>query len=133
MSSIYKFEDLEVWLHARSICQSIRELTTKGDFAKDFGLKDQIQRSSGSVMDNIAEGYDRDGTREFIQFLYIAKGSLAETRSQLHRSFDFGYINEQQFSELYQQCNLLSTKIKNFISYLSTSGIAGSKKKPKPQ
>ncbi len=93
--TIHRFEDLEIWKSARLRCLKIRELSVNTSLSKDFSIKDQILRSSGSVMDNIAEGYERDGKKEFIQLLYIAKGSLGETRSQLHRCFDAHHITEE--------------------------------------
>jgi len=83
--TISRFEELDIWKNARSLCKKIRDLSIHSGLAKDYSLKDQILRSSGSVMDNIAEGYERDGKKEFIQFLYISKGSLGETRSQIYR------------------------------------------------
>lgn len=77
--TIQRFEDLDIWKNARLLCIRIRDLSVNSGLAKDYSLKDQIKRSSGSVMDNIAEGFERDVKKEFIQFLYIAKGSLGET------------------------------------------------------
>lgn len=128
--TVHRFEELEIWKLARLLCVKINDISENTSLAKDFSLKDQISRSSGSVMDNIAEGYERDGTKEFIQFLYIAKGSLGETRSQLYRCLDKKHITELKFTELYNDCINLSVKIKNFTSYLATSGIQGNKKRP---
>lgn len=80
-------------------------------------------------MDNIAEGFERDGNKEFINFLYISKGSIGETRSQVYRSFDFGYLNQAQYEDLLDDCLNLSAQLSNFITYLSKSGINGLKKK----
>jgi len=127
--TISRFEDLEIWKNARQLCQNIRELSIDAPLARDFSLKDQILRSSGSVMDNIAEGFERDGKKEFIQFLYIAKGSLGETRSQLYRCLDAGYLNEEKSKVLMNECQSLSAQIKKLINYLSSSEIQGLKKK----
>src|SRR5215203_3374281 len=97
MGTIRKFEELDVWQKARELCIDIQNVIVREPFARDFGLKDQINRSSGSIMDNIAEGFEREGRKEFIQFLSYAKSSAAELRSQLHRARDRNYINEKEF------------------------------------
>ena len=125
--TINRFEDLEIWKNARLLCIKIKELSINTALSKDFSLKDQVLRSSGSIMDNIAEGFERDGKKEFLQFLYIAKGSLGETRSQLHRCFDSNYITEDQYTVLVNDCLNLSAQIKKFINYLSTSEYQGHK------
>ena len=127
--TIKRFEDLEVWQYARELCKKIRNISDTTPLGKDYSLKDQILRSSGSVMDNIAEGFERDGKKEFINFLYISKGSLGETRSQVHRSFDARHFNEDVFNDLLNDCLNLSGKIAHFISYLSRSEFTGTKKK----
>jgi len=127
--TIKRFEDLEIWQKARELCKKIRGLTETTSLGKDFSLKDQILRSSGSVMDNIAEGFERDGKKEFMNFLYIAKGSLGETRSQNYRSFDANHFNEDIYNDLLNDCLNLSAKISHFISYLSKSEFDGLKKK----
>jgi len=129
MTTIQRFEDLEVWKNARLHCLKIRKLSINTTLSKDFSIKDQILGSSGSVMDNIAEGYERDGKKEFLQFLYIAKGSLGETRSQLHRCFDAHHLTEEQYSSLVNDCLNLSAQIKSFINYLSSSEYEGYKKR----
>jgi four helix bundle protein len=126
---INRFEDLEVWKNARELCKRIRKTVNETGLSKDFSLKDQILRSSGSVMDNIAEGFERDGKKEFVNFLYIAKGSLGETRSQVYRCYDSEYLNDKLFNELINDCLNLSGQIKHFINYLSTSDFDGIKKK----
>lgn len=88
MGKIEKFEDLEVWQRGRLICQYVEELFQKSNLSKNYSLKDQMERSSGSIMDNIAEGFDRDGNREFHNFLSYAKGSAGELKSQSYRAFD---------------------------------------------
>ena len=127
--TIRKFEDLDVWKNARELCKKIREIVNTTELLKDFALKDQILRSSGSVLDIIAEGFERDGNKEFMQFLYISKGSLGETRSQVHRCFDSGYIPELKYNELITDCQNLSSQISNLITYLHKSEIQGLKKK----
>jgi four helix bundle protein len=127
--TIHKFEDLEIWKNARDLCKKIREIVNTTALQKEFSTKDQILSSSGSVMDNIAEGFERDGNKEFIQFLYISKGSLGETRSQVHRCFDSKFITELKYNELINDCLNLSGQIANLITYLHKSEIQGLKKK----
>ena len=100
MATITRFEDLEIWQEARRLAKEIHLISIETGLKTDFKFKEQIKSSSGSVMDNIAEGFERDGNMEFRQFLSIAKGSAGETRSQLYRVFDFDYINEQKFEFL---------------------------------
>jgi four helix bundle protein len=127
--TIQRFEELDIWKNARLLCKKVRDISVNSPLSKDFSLRDQILRSSGSVMDNIAEGYERDGKKELIQFLYIAKGSLGETRSQLHRCSDANFISDKQYEEFLNDCFNLSAKIKNFINYLSASEFDGEKKR----
>ena len=119
MATIKRFEDLEIWQEARRLSKIIHKISIETDLKTDFKFREQIKSSSGSVMDNIAEGFERDGTIEFRQFLSIAKGSAGETRSQLYRVFDYGYINQELLDELKNDYEKLSGKIKNFISYLN--------------
>jgi four helix bundle protein len=124
---IERFEDLEIWRDARALCKVICTLTERNSFKKDFKLRDQIRTSSGSVMDNIAEGFERDGNKEFIQFLSMAKGSCGECRSQSYRAFDYQYINQAELDELIKQTTNLSKKISSLMSYLKKSEFKGSK------
>lgn len=127
MATITKFEDLRIWQEARRICQMILIYTQKPEFSKDFSLKDQIRRSSGSCMDNIAEGFAREGNKEFKNFLSIAKGSIEETRSQLYRAMDSGYISNSEFENSNLACDKLSRQINSFMKYLKTSNYKGNK------
>lgn len=129
MATIKRFEDLDIWKLAREFSKEIYEITNKGKFSKDFRLRDQIRASSGSIMDNIAEGFERDGRKEFIQFLYIAKGSCGEARSQLYRSCDVGYISKNDFEIYYQKAMIISQSLSNFIKYLRQTEINGLKNK----
>ena len=129
MSTITQFEDLDIWKFAREICQEVYRLTNISPFDKDFSLKDQIRRSSGSIMDNIAEGFEREGRNEFIQYLSISKGSAGECRSQLYRAYDNKYITNEEFKKLYDKLILESQKISSFIKYLKTSDYDGTKYK----
>ena len=127
MATINRFEDLEIWQEARKLAKEIHIISVETGLKSDFKFKEQIKSSSGSVMDNIAEGFERDGNIEFRQFLSIAKGSAGETRSQLYRVFDFDYINEQKFEILKKDYENLSGKIKNFITYLNKKDYKGNK------
>ncbi|MFH0866957.1 MAG: four helix bundle protein [Bacteroidota bacterium] len=131
MATIKRFEDLEVWQKARQLCNLIYPLTLKGSFARDYKLRDQINGSSGSVMDNIAEGFERDGKGEFRQFLSIAKGSCGEARSQLYRAIDRKHISQEEFESAFTLAEEISKKLGSFISYLNNSEIQGIKYKQK--
>ena len=118
---IEQFEDLEIWQTARELCRFVFELTSKEIFNKDFKLRDQIRASSGSIMDNIAEGFERGGNKEFVQFLYISKGSCGETRSQCYRAFDFNYITQDELNKLLALTAAQSARTANLIKYLKDS------------
>ena len=97
MATIKTFEDIGAWQKARILSKQIFELTLTEPFSKDYALRDQINRSMGSLMDNIAEGFERGGTKEFIQFLSIARGSAGELRSQLHRALDLNHLDRARY------------------------------------
>ena len=125
MATITRFEDLEIWQEARRLATEINKICIETELKTDYRFKDQIKASSGSVMDNIAEGFERNGNIEFRQFLSIAKGSAGETRSQLYRVLDFNYINQDKFNLLKNDFENLSGKINNFISYLNKKDFKG--------
>ena len=127
MATIKRFEDLEIWQDARRLSKEIIKIKKNTDLNKDFKFNAQIKDSSGSVMDNIAEGFERNGNIEFRQFLSIAKGSAGETRSQLYRVFDNDYINEEKLNYLVKKKKKLSVKIHNFITYLNKKDFKGTK------
>ena len=127
MATIKRFEDLEFWQLAREICKKINQCLESNDKFRDYGLKNQIYNSSGSIMDNIAEGFERNGNKEFRQFLSIAKASAGECRSQLYRLKDKEAITENQFNELYNDLLNLSKQISGFINYLNATEMKGSK------
>src|SRR3954468_17315976 len=101
MSTIRRFEDIEAWQLARVLANRIYDVTSGTSFSRDFALRDQIRRASISVVSNIAEGYERDGDREFLHFLYISKGSRGELRAQLYLAHDRHYLSDDQFREMY--------------------------------
>lgn len=127
MATIQKFEDLEIWQLARTLSKDIFNLSQTGKLAKDFSLKDQMNRSSGSIMDNIAEGYGRGSSLEFIQFLSISTGSADELKSQLYRCLDKDDINKESFEDLYERTNAVYKKINGFIKYLNTTLVKDTK------
>lgn len=127
MASIKQFEDLDIWKLSRVLCNDINKLALRTDLRRDFKLYSQIDGSSGSVMDNIAEGFERNGNREFIQFLSISKASCGETRSQLYRVYDRNYATKEEFEKLKEQTTTLSKMIGAFMNYLSKSDFKGSK------
>jgi four helix bundle protein len=112
------FEDLKVWQDSRDFVKSIYELTSSINFAKDYGLKDQIQRAAVSIMNNIAEGFERNNNKEFIVFLKYSKGSAGEIRSMLYVALDLNYITKSTFDEYYKNVIQIITQISNFIKYL---------------
>ena len=123
------FEDLEVWKAARALTNKIYGITKDVAFSKDFGLRDQIRRASVSIMSNIAEGYERGGNQELIQFLSIAKGSCGEVRCQLYIAGDQNYINQNELKPLVEHCKRISIMINNFMEHLKGSRCKGSKYK----
>ena len=127
MATISRFEDLKMWQEARVLCQRVFAMCTLGKMKNDFSFRDQILRSSGSVMDNIAEGFERDGKKEFIQFLSYSKGSPGEVRSQLYRALDRNYIEETEFKQLYQLSERVSKMIGSMMGYLKYSRYKGTK------
>ncbi|MFH0947470.1 MAG: four helix bundle protein [Elusimicrobiota bacterium] len=115
---IERFEDLKVWKDAKNLATEIYKLTSNEKFKKDFGLREQIQRSSVSTLSNIAEGYERNNNKEFIKFLVYAKGSAGEVRAQLHLAYSIGYVSESDFKSVYEKVVDISQQLSNFIKYL---------------
>jgi len=122
-----QFEDLEIWKQSRELCNNVYRITNYELFSRDYRFRDQIRASSGSIMDNIAEGFERNGNKEFIQFLYIAKGSCGETRSQLYRALDNNFINKEEFDTLRDKTLQISKSTLALIQYLKKSEITGHK------
>jgi four helix bundle protein len=127
MATINNFEDLKVWQKARILCQEIYQLIEKDKFGRDYKLKDQINGSSGSVMDNIAESFGRQGNNEFINFLTISNGSVLEVKSQLYRALDRKYLPQTKFDELEQLIDEIRKMITSLIIYLNKNDFKGQK------
>jgi four helix bundle protein len=124
---IKNFEDLEIWKEARSLTREIYTLSKTSQLSKDYGLRDQMQRAAVSIMSNIAEGFERGGNQEFIQFLYIAKGSCGELRSQFYVALDQEYVDQNIVENLQIVLKRLSVMIKHLIDHLKRSGMRGPK------
>jgi len=131
MAKIERFEDLISWQKARELNRLIYKASNNGAFAKDFGLRDQLRRASVSVMSNIAEGFERGGDKEFIQFLSTAKGSSGEVRAQLYAALDQAYLTSAEFKELSERSVEVSRLISGFMTYLRRSDLRGNKFKEK--
>lgn len=127
MATITCLEELEIWQLARKYAREIGEMVNTQNFHQEFGLKQQMKNASGSVMDNIAEGFGRGSKHEFVNFLTIAKGSTEETRSQLYRCKDQHLVDEARFNELLVQSVNLVKRITALINYLNRSAVKGGK------
>jgi four helix bundle protein len=127
MGKIQKFEDILAWQKARELTKEIYTHTKTSPFVKDFGLRDQIQRASVSIMGNVAEGFDRGGDKEFIQFLSVSKGSCGEVKSHLYVALDQQYIVPEQFNRLYNSADEVGRLLAGFMAYLKKSDLRGKK------
>jgi len=127
MATVKRFEDLTIFQAARELAKEIYSITSNNPFCTDVRFVQQIRASVGSIMDNIAEGFERSGNKEFTNFLYIAKGSAGELRSQLLRAHDVGFIDEGKYQTLNTKVISLSASITVFIKNLKNSGLQGSK------
>jgi len=125
MATIRRFEDIHAWQSARELARIVYGLTRHGALSKDFGMRDQIQRAAVSVGSNIAEGFARSGNKEFLNFLWIAHGSVAEVQSQLYTILDAGYISDADFNSVYdcaKQCSILIYKLIDALKKASYAG-----------
>jgi four helix bundle protein len=120
MATITRFEEIDAWKTARELTRLIYALTDQGNFAKDFGLKNQVQRASVSIMSNIAEGFESRTQARFIDYLGHAKASAGEVRCQLYIAMDLSYMNQEQFKQVFDLADKVSRQIYNFMSYLET-------------
>lgn len=134
MSTFKTFEEIVAWQKARELNKVVGQYIDTGRFKSNYRLINQIEGSAGSIMDNIAEGFERNGNQEFLQFLYVSKGSCGEFRSQLYRAVDRGYITESEFEQLYSLSKEVIHLLQKLINYLETSELKGVKyknRKPK--
>jgi four helix bundle protein len=129
MATIKRFEEIDAWKVARELCLKIGTIIDEGSLKKSYRLIAQIESSSGSIMDNIAEGFERGTRAEFIQFLGYSKGSCGEFRSQLYRASDRKYLNQKQFDELYLLVVRISAMLQKLIEYLQKTEVKGVRKK----
>lgn len=127
MPRIRRFEDLDAWKAARKVTSEIYTLSRRGELARDFGLRDQLCRAAVSIMANIAEGFERDGDKEFVSFLSIAKGSAGEVRSLLYVALDQAYLSQNEFDQLSLRLAECSRMIAGLLSYLRQSNLKGIK------
>jgi len=129
MATIKRFEEFEAWKKARELTREVYRFSRSGPFARDFGLRDQMRRAAVSVMSNIAEGFERGGTAEFLQFLAVSKASAGEVESQLYVALDQKYISEEQFRSARRTTTSTKKLIAGLMNYLRRSGIWGTKYK----
>jgi len=127
MAKIERFEDMLSWQKARELTRHVYLLSKQGDFARDFELRGQMRSASVSIMSNIAEGFERGGDKEFIQFLSTAKGSCGEVRSQLYVALDQSYITQAEFNNLHTGTVEVGRLVSGFMGYLQKSDLRGSK------
>ena len=127
MGRVETFEDLAIYQKARELAIHVYSITREGEFKYDTRFVQQIRAAAGSVSDNIAEGFERQGNKEFVNFLYIAKGSCGEVRSQIQRAYDIGFISKEVYDRMYNEAKSLSVSIANFLKSVRESVYKGSK------
>ncbi len=127
MTTVRGFENLDAWQMARKLANEIYVSSSSGAFSRDFALRDQIRDAAVSVISNIAEGFERGGNAEFVQFLSIAKGSVGEVRAQVYIALDQGYIDLGKFEQLQTLASDVGKKLGGLMAYLRKSGMKGSK------
>ena len=129
MATVKKFEELKCWQMARELAREVYDCTRTGSFAKDYGLKDQMQRAVVSIGSNIAEGFERDSGSELVKFLGYAKGSAGELRSQLYTAFDVGYLTDEMFMALSEKSSYVAALISRFRDSVKRSQVSGLRSK----
>ena len=122
MATVERFEDLEVWQKARDVVNAVYQASSVGTFSRDYALRDQIRRAVVSIPSNIAKGFLRHSNKEFIQFLFISKGSVAEVQSQLYTALDQDYISQEVFDSTYERLQVVARQLSRFMTYLKGSG-----------
>ena len=127
MARIERFEDIEGWKLARRVVNRVYDVSSDGAFSRDFALVNQIRRAAISIMSNIAEGFERDGNKEFLQFLSVAKGSCGEVRSQMYVAADRMYVDEASFREISELLLETSRTTAGLMKYLQPSVERGRK------
>ena len=132
MTTFRTFEEIDAWKRARQLTRDVYALSNKEGFARDFGLRDQIRRASVSIMSNIAEGYERSGRKEFIQYLAMAKGSAGEVSSQAFVAFDQGYVSEAEFKRLQESAADVARLLGGLMEYLRSTTLRGTKYRSAP-
>jgi four helix bundle protein len=120
MATISRFEDIEAWKTARELTRMVYAFTEQEPFAKDFGLKNQIQRAAVSIMSNIAEGFESRTQAQFLEYLGLAKASAGEVRCQLYIAMDLSYLTQEQFKQVFELADKSSRQIARFMNYLET-------------
>ncbi len=131
MASFERFKDLDIWKLSKDVANQVYDVTSTGKFSQDYVLRDQVRRAVVSIFSNIAEGFERNGNKEFLQFLSIAKASCGEVRAQLMFANDRDYISSEQYEALVKNLVSLSSQIRGFIKYLTQSDLKGMKFNPK--
>ncbi len=121
MPKVDRFEDLEVWKNARTLANAIYRLTQKGLLAKDFGMRDQMQRAAVSILSNVAEGFESQTQNMFAEYLGRSKASAGELRAQLYLSVDLAYISQDEFNQVMELVTLCSKQLARFIQYLHSN------------
>jgi len=120
MPTITRFEDIEAWKTAIELTRMVYAFADQGRFAKDFGLRNQIQRASVSVMSNIAEGFESRTQAQFLDYLGRSKASAGEVRCQLYVALDLGYLTQEQFKQVFDLADKSSRQIARFMGYVET-------------
>ena len=129
MTKFERFEDIEAWNRARELVSDIYRISSTGKFSRDFSLRDQMRSACVSILSNIAEGFERGGNREFLQFLAVAKGSAGELRAQMYVALDQQYVAPEEFNGIAEKITEVSRMLSGLMKYLQSSELQGTKYK----